>query len=167
MCDVVEKVYLMYQFIQWFKSPDFYSELLDTFDITLRSFHHTNCTSSMHYNDVIMSAMASQITSLTLVHSTVYSRCRLNKTLKLRVTGLCGGSHQSPMNCLHKGPVTRKMFPFHDVNMGLLNATIRRPMLLKQLSCVEWMWSEGVFDTFHSHVLLIKTDIALLAEKPW
>ena len=29
----------------------------------------------MHYNDVITSAMVSQITSLTIVYSTVYSRC--------------------------------------------------------------------------------------------
>ena len=36
-----------------------------------------------------MSAIASQITSLTIVYSTVYSSCRSKKTSKLRVTGLC------------------------------------------------------------------------------
>ena len=36
------------------------------------------------------------------------------KTSKLRVTGLCVGW---PVNSLHKGPVTRKMFPFDDVIM--------------------------------------------------
>ena len=46
---------------------------------------------SCHYNDVIMSAMASQITNLTIVHSTIYSRRRSKKTSKLRVTGLCEG----------------------------------------------------------------------------
>ena len=40
-------------------------------------------------SDVIMTAMASQITSLTIVYSTVYSRHRSKKTSKLRVTGLC------------------------------------------------------------------------------
>ena len=49
-------------------------------------------TQFIHYNDVIMSSMASQITSLTSVHSTVYSRCRSKKTSKLRVTGLCAGN---------------------------------------------------------------------------
>ena len=39
-----------------------------------------------------MSAMASQITSLTIVYSTVYSRRRSNKTSKLRATGLCEGN---------------------------------------------------------------------------
>ena len=42
-----------------------------------------------HYNDVIMGTMASQISSLTIVYSTVYSRPRSKKTSKLRVTGLC------------------------------------------------------------------------------
>ena len=38
-----------------------------------------------------MSTMASQITSLTILYSAVYSRCRSKKTSKLRVTGLCEG----------------------------------------------------------------------------
>ena len=46
-------------------------------------------TTVLHYNDVIMSAMASQIPRLTIVYSTVYSICRSQKTSKLRVTGLC------------------------------------------------------------------------------
>ena len=69
-----------------------------------------------HYNDVIMSTMASQITSLTIVYSTVYSRCRLKKTSKLRVTGLCEGNRW-PVNSPHKVPVTRKMCPLDDVIM--------------------------------------------------
>ena len=44
-----------------------------------------------HYSDVIMGAMASQITSLTIVYSTVYIG-RSKKTSKLRVTGLCAGN---------------------------------------------------------------------------
>ena len=43
---------------------------------------------NIHYNDVIMSAMASQITSLTIVCSTVYS---VADQRKLCVTGLCRG----------------------------------------------------------------------------
>ena len=58
-----------------------------------------------HYNDVIMSAMASQITSLTIVCSTVYSR------RKSKVRGI----HRWPVNSPHKGPVARKMFAFGDV----------------------------------------------------
>ena len=39
-----------------------------------------------------MSAMASQITSLKIVYSTVYSRRRSKKTTKLGVIGLCEGN---------------------------------------------------------------------------
>ena len=46
----------------------------------------------LHYSDVIMDATAFQITSLTIVFSTVYSRRRSKKASKLRVTGLCAGN---------------------------------------------------------------------------
>ena len=53
---------------------------------------HSDHKVGHHYNDVIMGAMAYQITSLTIVHPTVYSRRRSKKTSKLRVTGLCVGN---------------------------------------------------------------------------
>ena len=64
-----------------------------------------------------MGAMAPQITSLTIVYSTVYSRRRSKKTSKLRITGFVRGIHRWPVNSPHKGPVTRKLFPFDDVIM--------------------------------------------------
>ena len=48
--------------------------------------------SDQHYNDFIMSAMVSQITSLTIVYSTVYSGADQRKKTKLCVTGLCKGN---------------------------------------------------------------------------
>ena len=42
----------------------------------------------IHYNDVIMSAMASQITGVSIVYIRLF-RCKSKKTSKLRVTGLC------------------------------------------------------------------------------
>ena len=53
-----------------------------------------------------MSAMASQITSLTIVYSTVYSRRRSEKSSKLRVTGLVRGIHRWPVNSPHKWILT-------------------------------------------------------------
>ena len=64
-----------------------------------------------------MSTTVSQITSRTIVCSTVYSRRRSKKTSKVRVTGLCEGIHRWPVNSPHKGPITRKMFSFDDVIM--------------------------------------------------
>ena len=52
----------------------------------------TNKIAFIHYDDVIMSALLSEITSPTIVYSTVYSRRRSKKTSKLRVTGLCAGN---------------------------------------------------------------------------
>ena len=48
-----------------------------------------NNDGSVHYSDVMMSTMASQITSLTSVYSAVYSGADQRKTTKLCVTGLC------------------------------------------------------------------------------
>ena len=70
-----------------------------------------------HYNDVIMGEIASQITSLTIVFSTVYSDADKKNPSQLRVTGLCAGNSPGPVNSPHKWPVTRKMFPFSDVIM--------------------------------------------------
>ena len=52
---------------------------------------------------------------------------RSKKTSNLRVTGLCMGNSPGPVNSPHKGPVTRKMFPFDDVIMnGVKTETLGR-----------------------------------------
>ena len=61
-----------------------------------------------------MDAIASQITSLMIVYSAVYS-AQIKENIKLRVTGLCAGNSTGPVNSPHKRPVTRKKFPFDDV----------------------------------------------------
>ena len=53
-------------------------------------------------------------------------RRKSRKTSKLRVTGLCVGNSPGPVNSPHKGPVTRKMFPFDDVIMGRMKFGLRR-----------------------------------------
>ena len=74
-------------------------------------------TDEFTYNNVIMSAMASQITNLTIVYSTVYSGADQRKHQSSASLAFVRGIHRWPMNSLHKGPVTRKMFPFDDVIM--------------------------------------------------
>ena len=73
-----------------------------------------------HNNDVIMSTMASQITSLTIVYSTVYSGADQRKHQNSASLAFVRGIHRWPVNSPHKGPVTRKMFPFDDVIMKVL-----------------------------------------------
>ena len=75
------------------------------------------CIFSYHYNDVIMSAMASQITSLTVVFSAVYSGADQRKHQRSASLAFMGGIHPWPANSPHKRPATRKMFPFDDVIM--------------------------------------------------
>ena len=64
-----------------------------------------------------MSAMASQITSLTIVYSTVYSGADQRKHQSFALPAFVRGTHRSPGNSPHKCPVTREMFPFDDIIM--------------------------------------------------
>ena len=72
---------------------------------------------TLHYNDVIMNLIASQITSLTVVYSTVYSDADQRKHQSSASLAFVRGIHRGPMNSPHKVPVTRKMFPLDDVIM--------------------------------------------------
>ena len=64
-----------------------------------------------------MGAITSQITSLTIVYSTVYSDADQRKHQSSASLAFVGGIHRGPVNSPHKWPVTRKMFPFDDVIM--------------------------------------------------
>ena len=64
-----------------------------------------------------MSAMASQITSLMIVYTTVYSGADQGKHQSSASLVLVRGSHRWPAISSHKGPVTRKMFPFDVIIM--------------------------------------------------
>ena len=66
-----------------------------------------------------MGAIASQITSLTIVYSTVYSDADQRKHQSSASVAFVWGIHRGPVNSPHKWPVTRKMFPFDDVFMIL------------------------------------------------
>ena len=70
-----------------------------------------------HYDDVIMTTLASQITSLTVVYSIVYSGVIQRKHQSSASLAFVREIHRGPVNFPHKWPVTRKMFPFDDVIM--------------------------------------------------
>ena len=94
-----------------------------------------------HYDDVIMSAMASQITSIRIVYPTVYSGADQRKHPSSASLAFVEGIHRSPVNSTHKRPITRKMFPFDDVIMltdFCLNSTTRRYLFTcETTSCVD------------------------------
>ena len=76
-----------------------------------------NVQSFRHHNDVRMSPTASQITSLPIVYSIVYLGGDQRKHQRSASLAFVRGIHRWPVNSPHKGPVTRKMLPFHDVIM--------------------------------------------------
>ena len=80
-----------------------------------------NDMAKIHNSDVIMSTMESQITSFTSVYSTVYLGVCQRKYQSSASLAFVRGIHRWPVNSPHKGPVTRKMFPFDDVIMNHTN----------------------------------------------
>ena len=88
---------------------------------------------SYHYNDVIMSAMASQITSLTTVYSTVYSGAHQGKHQSSASLAFVMRIHRWPVNSPQKGPVTQKIFPFDQVTM--IHADTTPVLYITHVSC--------------------------------
>ena len=84
-----------------------------------------------HYNDVMISAMASQITSLTIVYSPVYSGAYQRKHQSSTSLAFVWGIHRWPVNSPHKWPLTRKIFSFGDVIMIYFTSDVLR--------CSSWM----------------------------
>ena len=91
-----------------------------------------NLNDEFHSDDVIMGTIASQITSLTIVFSTVYLDADQRKHQSSASLAFVRGIHRRPVNSPHKWPVTRKMFPFDDVIMyTMLKVTIYLVALLQ------------------------------------
>ena len=74
-----------------------------------------------HDGSVVMGTVVSQITSLTIVYSTVYSDADHRKHQSSASLGFVREMHRGPVNSPHKWPVTRKMFPFDDVIMSFVD----------------------------------------------
>ena len=68
-----------------------------------------------HYSGAVISTMAYQITSLTIIYATVDLSADQRKHQSSASLAFVWGIHRSPVNSPHKGPVIRKTFPFDDV----------------------------------------------------
>ena len=75
----------------------------------------------------------SQINSLTIVCSTVYSDADQRKHQSSATLAFVRGIPRWPVNSPHKWPVTRKMFPFDDVIMN-------RNYISRQQTYSSWTW---------------------------
>ena len=81
-------------------------------------YHYNTAHFRTHcYSDVIMSALASQCTTVTIVYSTVCSSAKQRKHQSSASRAFVRGIHRWSVNFPHKGPVTRKMFSLDDVIM--------------------------------------------------
>ena len=95
--------------------------------------------SVLHYDDVITGTIASQITSLTSVYSTVYSGAEQSKHQSSTSLAFVWGIHRGPVNSPHKRPVTRKMFPFDDVIM--IEVTVKDMWRITHYDDFKWpLW---------------------------
>ena len=107
-----------------------------------------------------MSAMTSQITSLTIVYSNVYSGADQREHQSSASLAFVRGIHWWPVNSPQKGPVTRKMFPFDDIIMKCLTNGIA--MVTHNISTTESFSTAGLpsmfpgalkRNTFYDHTL--------------
>ena len=116
----------------WFEFKYMYSSELHIFQHVWIHWHWNSCwilSMSLfhncwygysywgHYNDVIMIAMASQITSPTLFTQPFIRGADQIKHQCSASLAFVMGIHRSPVNSPLKGLVTKKMFPFDDVTM--------------------------------------------------
>ena len=90
-----------------------------------------------HNNDVIMSAMASQIISLTIVYSSVYSGTD-KKTSERRIIGLCEGN--SPVT----GMITSKNYLVFMFNCD--------KQLYRRHCYSVWQGIPAIFISFHRNI---------------
>ena len=95
-----------------------------------------------HCSDVIMSAMTSQITSLTIVYSTVCSGGDQRKHQSSASLAFVRGIHRWPVNSPNKWPVTRKMLPFDDVIMAFILAATRSGT--RSLNELQWRQDDRI-----------------------
>ena len=119
-----------------------------------------------HYSDVIVSSMASQFTGVLIGCSTVCS-CTDQRKHSSASLAFVRGIHRSPVDSPHKGPVTRKMFPFDGVIMqyqlckGCVSdiCISEKIMVVMKGSirkvCFKWMW----FTAFSPRFIVINAEI--------
>ena len=88
-------------------------------DFNLLHSHFTDTDATLkHYSDVILIAMASQITDVSIVYSIVCSGQDQRKHQSSTSLAFVRGIRRSLVDSPDKWPVTQKMYPFNDVIMG-------------------------------------------------
>ena len=109
--------------------------------------------------NVIMSALESQITSLMVVCSTVYSGTDERKHQSSASLAFVRGIHRWPVNSPHKGPVTRKIFPFDDV-IVMFSKWILCKSRGRKFANYHWTNPEELVNMFYIYIYIYPIIIA-------
>ena len=117
--------------------------------------------SYFHYGDVIMGAIASQITSFTIVYSTVYSDADQRKHQSSASLAFVRLIHRGPVNSPHKWTVTRKMFPFDDVIMSFIVVVMILSSSTYSIMCTHPSWTH-----LHYKTVLMIHNLCWTGQKP-
>ena len=98
-----QKAYCFTLLVLWRTKMIFINYTLISQRYLQRKWHsHMTRRLGIHYNDVMMSAMAYQITSLTIVYSVVYSGADQRKHQSSASLAFIRGIHRWPVNSPHK-----------------------------------------------------------------
>ena len=139
----------------WFIAPHYNSILLyhyivyRSIKIMVLQLHLQHITSLPaheswgHYNDIIMSVMASQITGISIVYSAVCSGIDQRKLQSSASLAFVRGIHWWPVNSPHKVPVMREMIPFDDVIMYWVSLVISGFDYILPSQLQHCIWSSG------------------------
>ena len=121
---------------------------------------HSDTGHFVHYSGVIRGAITSQIASLTIVYSLVYSGANQGNHQSSASLAFGWGIHRWPVNSPHKWPVMRNMFPFDDVIMvgdGVCYQTA--PLSQTGAICLTTM--------MRHHVVSLATELLLQTDPSW
>ena len=95
----------------------------------------------IHYSDVIMGAIVSQITGIPIVYWTVCSGPDQRKHQSSVSLAFVRGIHRWRVNSPHKWPVTLKMFSFDDVIMCYQSNNSSVSKRQRYTWCHTWIYS--------------------------
>ena len=100
-----------------------------------------------------MDTIGSQITSLRIVYSTVYSGTDQRKHQSSVSLAFVRGIHRGPVNSLHKWPVTWQMFPFDHVIMRVSMVYFSNPIHQHY----GWHWfAKPALSLLHKYLSVVK-----------
>ena len=106
-----------------------------------------------HYSDVTMTTVASQITSLTIVYSTVYSGADQRIHQSSAPLAFVRGIHRWAVNSPHKGPVTRKYCPCLNQN-GVKCKKEVNDYMQSHSACCDIIYHSSLCPAFHCSIFL-------------